>query len=289
MPTRRHFLKQASVATSGLLLNKSNWFKEPQLIGLQLYTVRDEIKMDVKGTIGRVASVGFNSVEVFGYESGHFFGLEPAAFSAILKQYNLKTPSGHYVMKDFLAKGDEDNLKRTVADAAKMGHEFFVVPYLTEDLRQSLDDYKKLAAHLNRAAEEAKSAGMQLAYHNHDFEFKDWGGGKNGFQILIAETDPALVSLEMDMYWITRAGLNPVDMIKANKGRIKMWHIKDMANTPEKEFTEVGSGIINYKEIFKYKKESGMKYFFVEQDKTKIPVFDSIAKSFQYIKNNILS
>jgi sugar phosphate isomerase/epimerase len=164
-----------------------------------------------------------------------------------------------------------------------------VIPYLTDDLRTGLDDYKKLAVKFNKAAEAAKGAGMQLAYHNHDFEFKDWGGGQTGFDILRKETDASLVNFEMDMYWVTKAGRDPIALINENPGRIKMWHIKDMANSPEKEFTEVGSGVINYKEIFKHAKESGMQYFFVEQDKTKIPVYESIRKSCDYVKKNLVA
>jgi sugar phosphate isomerase/epimerase len=92
----------------------------------------------------------------------------------------------------------------------------------------------------------------------------------------------------MDIFWVTKAGVDPIQLIKSNPGRIKMWHVKDMDNTPEKSFTEVGSGIINYKEIFKYKKESELEYFFVEQDQVKIPVYESIAKSLKYIKENKL-
>jgi sugar phosphate isomerase/epimerase len=112
----------------------------------------------------------------------------------------------------------------------------------------------------------------------------------------VKETDPAKVSFEIDFYWITRAGMDPIKMIESNAGRIKMWHIKDMADKEQATydvggqqfFTEVGTGIIDYKKIFKYKKESGMKYFFVEQDQTKIPVYESITKSFGYIKNNLV-
>ena len=289
MSTRRTFIKQASLATTGLLMNKSAFFKKQQLIGLQLYTLRNVMGKDIPGTIAKVAEIGYTSVEPFGYASGKYFGMSVEDFAAIFKQNNLKTPSGHYTMMDFLLKGDEDQLKKTVADAAKMNHEFFVIPYLTDNLRTSLDDYKKLAVKLNRAGEEAKSAGMQLAYHNHDFEFKDWGDGKTGFEVLRTETDHKLVSFEMDMYWVSRAGHDPIELIKSNKGRFKLWHIKDMANTPQKEFTEVGSGVINYKEIFKYQKESGMKYFYVEQDQVKIPVYDSITQSLAYLKKNILS
>ena len=297
MPSRRVFLRQASLATTGLLFSKASWFKDYPLIGLQLYTVRNDIGKDVKGTIAKVATAGYTSVEVFGYNNGKFFGLTPEEFLAVIRQNNLKTPSGHYGMSNFLVKGDEDDLKRTIADAAKMTHDFVVVPFLTANMRTSLDDYKSLAAKLNKAGEAAKSAGMQLAYHNHNFEFKDWGGGQTGFDVFVKETDPKLVKFELDMYWATRAGKDPIQLIKANPGRISMWHIKDMASKQaptfdvmgDQYFTEVGTGIINYKEIFKYKKESGMKYFFVEQDQVKMPVYDSIAKSLQYIKQHILS
>jgi len=288
MSSRRIFIKQASLASTALFINKSAWFARPDLIGIQLYTLRDEAKKDVKGTIAKIAEVGYNSVEVFNYSNGKFFDLSPEDFAAIFKQNNLKTPSGHYSMPNFLIKGDEDELKRTVADAVKMSHDFFTIPYLTDNMRTSLDDYKRLAERLNKAGEVVKNAGMRLAYHNHDFEFKDWGEGKTGFSIFQKETDPALVNFEVDIYWISKAGLDPVQFIQANSSRIRMWHVKDMDNTPEKTFTEVGSGVINYKEIFKLRKGSNLEYFFVEQDKTKIPVYESIAKSFQYLKKNIL-
>jgi sugar phosphate isomerase/epimerase len=297
MPTRRGFLKKTSFASAGLLVGKAGWFKSEPLIGLQLYTVRADIGKDVKGTIQKVAAIGYNSVEVFGYNKGKFFGLSPEEFLAIIKSNNLKTPSGHYAVSDFLLKGDMDDLNRTVADAAKMGHEFFVIPFLTDDMRTSLDDYKKLAANLNTAGKVVKDAGMQLAYHNHNFEFLDWGGGQTGFGILEKQTDPSLVSFEMDIYWVTRAGVDPIALIKSNPHRIKMWHMKDLASMTapsftvggDQTFTEVGSGIIHFKEIYKYRKESGMKYFFVEQDRTPGSVYDSITKSFHYIQQNLLS
>jgi sugar phosphate isomerase/epimerase len=290
MPTRRNFLKQASLASTALLIKQPEWewFKQKQLIGIQLYTLRNEVTKDVKGTIAKIAEIGYNSVEVFGYKAGKFFDLSPEDFSAVFKQHNLKTPSGHYTVFNFLTKGDEDELKRAVEDSTKLSHDFFTIPYLTDDMRTSLDDYKKLAEKLNKAGQAVKNAGMQLAYHNHNFEFKDWGEGKTGFDIFLKETDPSLVNFEMDIYWVKKAGIDPIQLIKANPGRIKMWHVKDMDNTPEQSFTEVGSGIIDYKEIFKYKKESGMKYFFVEQDQVKIPVYESISKSINYLKKNIL-
>ena len=289
MSSRRKFLKQASLASAVMIFNRPSWFASKDLIGIQLYTVRNEIKNDVKIPLAKIAEIGYTSVEVFGYGGGKFFGLSPDEFAAVIKQNNLVSPSGHYMMANYILKNDEDELKRTIGDAAKLSHQFFTIPYLTDNMRTSIDDYKKLAEKLNKAAGLAKEAGMRLAYHNHDFEFKDWGGGQTGFDILLKQTDPSLVNFEMDIYWTTKAGQDPLGIIHANPGRIKMWHVKDMDNTPQKFFTEVGSGIIDYKKIFKSRKESGMEYFFVEQDQVKMPVYESIAKSLQYIKSNIIS
>jgi sugar phosphate isomerase/epimerase len=296
MPNRRTFLKQASLASAGLMFVKNTPFVAVPLIGLQLYTVRNQIGKDPDGTLAKVAAIGYNSVELMGYGNGKFFGLTPAQFSALLQKYQLKTPSGHYGgMMTYLAKGDSAELKDNIAVAATMGHQYIVVPFLTDDMRTSLDDYKKLAGKLNIAGEEAKKAGLKLAYHNHDFEFKDWGGGQTGFDIFLKETDPSLVFFEMDIYWVTRAGHDPIQLINDNPGRIKMWHLKDMSQKMppsysvegQQYFAEVGTGIINFKDIFRYKAKSGMEFFFVEQDQTSEPVFDAITKSYNYVKTNL--
>jgi sugar phosphate isomerase/epimerase len=288
MPTRRRFLQQASLATTGLLLSKSDWFKKNKPVGLQLYTLRDQVGKDLKGTIARVAQIGYTDVETFGYTAGKYFGLSVADFAALLKQNNLRSPSGHYVLSDYLSKGNEDELKKAVEDSRPLSHDYFTIPFLPETLRTSLDDYKKIADLLNKAGEVVKAAGMKLAYHNHNFEFKDWGDGKTGFDIMLTQTDPALVNFEMDIFWVTKANADPIKLIQAHPGRFQMWHVKDMDNTDQRTFTEVGTGIINYKEIFKYQKLSGMKHFFVEQDQIKIDPYESITKSYEYIENNLL-
>jgi sugar phosphate isomerase/epimerase len=298
MPSRRHFLKHTSLASAGLLFSKADWLRaSAPLIGLQLYTLRNIMGKDVPGTLAQVAQIGYSSVELYNYNKGQFFGLSPEQFLALIKQNNLKTPSGHYGVNNFLVNGEEEELKRTVADAAKMEHQFFVIAFLLPNMRTSLDDYKKLAAKLNRAGQLVKAAGMQLAYHNHNFEFLDWGGGQTGFGVFAKETDPSLVSFEMDFYWVTRAGMDPIKLIQENAHRIKLWHLKDMSSAQAPTFTtdgpqfftEVGSGIINYKEIVKHKQQSGMQFFYVEQDQTQMPVFDSITKSFKYVQQNLVS
>ncbi len=296
MPSRRDFLKHSSLASAGLLLSKPDWFNAPPpLIGLQLYTLRSIMGKDVNGTLAQVAQIGYTSVELYNYSKGQFFGLSPEQFLGLIKQNNLKTPSGHYGVNNFLNTGDEEELKRTIADAAKMEHHFFIIAFLLPNMRTSLEDYKKLAVKLNRAGELVKAAGMQLAYHNHNFEFLDWGGGQTGFGVFEKETDPALVNFEVDFYWVTRAGMDPIKLIKENAHRIKLWHLKDMSSVQAPTFTtdgpqfftEVGSGIIKYKEIVKYKQQAGMQFFYVEQDQTQLPVYDSITKSLRYVQQNL--
>lgn len=296
MQTRRTFIKQSSLVTTGLLLTNTIRFKKNDLIGLQLFTVRAELPKDMEGTLAKVAGAGFNAVEVFGYDKGKFFGKKPEVFLDILKKNGLQTPSGHYMMIDFLTKGDKDVLKQTVADAAGMGHKYIVIPYLFDNMRTSLDDYKKLSEKLNIAGEAAKAAGLKLLYHNHNFEFKDWGNGATGFDVFKKETDASLVGFEIDFYWVARAGLEPLQLIRENQDRIKIWHVKDMSKKQpptyttdgEQFYTELGSGILDYKELFRHKKESGMEYFYIEQDQTGIPVYESIAKSFQYAKKQLV-
>jgi sugar phosphate isomerase/epimerase len=295
MPTRRTFLKQASLASAGLMFVKNTPFASQPLIGLQLWTVRRELAKDPEGTLAKVAGIGYNSVELMGYENGKFWGLTPVQLTEVLKKYNLKSPSGHYGMSNYLLKGDMNDLHDNIAVAASMGHRYIVIPFLTDKMRTSLDDYKKLAQKFNVAATEAKKSGLKLAYHNHDFEFKDWAGGQTGFNILLKETDPSLVFFEMDIYWAVRAGQDPIQLINDNPGRIKLWHLKDMSQKMppsysvegQQYFAEVGTGIINFKEIFRYKQKSGMEYFYVEQDETSEPVFDAITKSYNYVKTNL--
>jgi sugar phosphate isomerase/epimerase len=285
MPTtRRDFIRQSSVLTAGFLLNKEAWFKAQTKIGLQLYTVRNEMAKDPKDTLAKVASQGYKTVETFGYNDHKWFGLTAAELLATLKEHGLTTPSGHtYPASMFLQSGWEDKWKTAVEDAKLVGQEYIVIPWLEEQYRKSADNFKKIATSLNKAGEICKKSGMKLAYHNHDFEFAPVDG-QTGFDIYLKETDPKLVSFELDIYWATKAGKDPIALFQKYPGRFAMWHVKDMDKTPKKFFTEVGNGIIDYKKIFNYAKLSGMKYFFVEQDVCPGPPLESTAKSAAYLQ-----
>ena len=292
MTTRRSFLKTTSVLSAGVLMFPSELKMKKPEIGLQLYTVRDAMEKNAVATLARVAGVGYNSVEGATYTgSEKFYGMSAKEFAKVLKKNGLVIPSSHYRLG---ADKESANLKGTILndwnkavdDAAEVGIKYMVCAYLSEEERGDLDRYKKIADQLNVAGETCKKANIQLCYHNHDFEFVKQGD-EYPYDVLLG-ADKNLVKMEMDLYWVKKAGQDPVALFKKHPGRFPLWHVKDMDNTADHSFTEVGNGIINFKEIFKHKNEAGMKHFFVEQDKCPGDPFVSIAKSIRYIKSNLV-
>ena len=294
MHSRRSFLKQAGIATAGVLLFPSlasfAGSGKVKKVGIQLYTLRDLLPKDVKGVIGQIAAAGYKEVETYGYnpQSG-FWGLSPKEFKTLLKANGLTAVSGHVSIDKFIKDGDTVDLKANIEALKIIGAEYLVVPWLGEDLRNSADDYKKIAARLNQAAELCKAAGLKLAYHNHDFEFTKYGD-TTGYDILLAETSPKLVKFELDLYWAVHSGNDPVALFEKHPGRFPMWHVKDMDKANRDLNTEVGKGSIDYKRIFASASTSGMKHFFVEHENNYKPdEIGSIKESFQYIQQNLLS
>jgi len=283
MTTRRELLKQMAWVTAGSFLMQDafayNDVKNKK-VGVQLYTIREAIGKDAKGSLKQIADLGFSEVENFGY-NGKFFGMDAATYKGLLGDLGMTAPSGHYMYNNIL-KGWE----KAVEDAKAIGQNYMVLAYLLPPERKSLDDYKKIADNLNKAGEVCKQAGIQLCYHNHEFEFEAMNGTLP-FDILTNETDAGLVKVELDLYWATVAGQDPVALFKKHKGRVALWHVKDMDKTPKKNFTEVGNGVIDFATIFKHAKTSGMKHFFVEQDVCPGSPFDSIKQSIGYIKSNL--
>jgi sugar phosphate isomerase/epimerase len=177
-----------------------------------------------------------------------------------------------------------DQWKTTVEDMASIDVKYVVYAIIAEAERKTLDDYKVWADRFNQFGEICKQAGSQYVYHNHDFEFKPFNG-QMGYDILLKNTDPSLVKFEIDLYWITKAGQDPVAYIEKNPGRFELYHIKDMEDSPSKTFTEVGQGTVDFERVFKVRDIAGMKLFFVEQDLTKIDRVKSIKMSFDYLNN----
>lgn len=260
--------------------------QETKKVGIQLYTLRNEIQESLEGTIQKVADIGYSWVEGFGYENGRILGKTPQEFQSMLSNMGLTMPSTHAVTELTTSGGKSaimDAMKKAAEDAKTAGSEYIVYAYLQESERQSMDDYRRHADTFNQFGEICKNVGIQFAYHNHDFEFQQFGD-EIAYDYLIENTDPELVKFELDLYWITKAGYDPVEYFDKADGRIELWHVKDMEPGDEKFFAEVGEGTIDFARIFDARQTSGMQYFFVEQDQSRRNPLESIEMSFNHLQ-----
>ncbi len=277
---RREFVKSSTAFTALSVVGLSNlafsFVKPKQPMGVQLYTVRDLMKKDVPGTIAKVAGIGYTHVEGAGYNNRKFYGMGPKDFKSLLSDNGLTMPSSH-VTTPFL----KNSANETFEDAATAGCEYVVLAWLAPNERTSLDDYRKIIELVNTSSEIASKHGIKLGYHNHDFEFVKLDG-QIPYELMMKELSTE-IPMELDLYWSTRIGQNPVELFDKYPGRFPLWHVKDMDDTPEKAFTEVGNGTIDFKPIFKKERTAGLKYFFVEQDVCKRPPLESIEISYSNI------
>lgn len=296
MQTRRSFIKATSLLGAGVLVAPSlpAMLKGGKTdIGLQLYTVRDAMGKDPAGTLAKVAQIGYTSVEgTYTPGAENFYGLDKDAFAGLLKQNRLILRSCHYRLGEDETGGSMQGTilhdwDRAIEDAHALGIQYMVCAWLSPAERLGLDHYKKLAGEFNAAGEKCKKAGIQFCYHNHNFEF-DKQDGQFPYEVLLDNTDSSLVKMEMDMYWVTLAGQDPLQLFQQHPGRFPLWHLKDIDKTPERSFAAVGTGTVDFKRIFTHAREAGMKHFFVEQDKTPGSPFDSIAQSYDYIRKNLV-
>ncbi len=286
---RRQFSKlMGAGALSSLIPSRALWeMKKVGKIGIQLYTVRDAMAADPVGTLKAIAAMGYDDVEVAGYKNGEYYGMAPKEFKKVLDDLGLTITSGHTLTgaQDKSLFGTPINqFERYAEDAATIGQEYIVLAYLLDFERESSDHYKGIAELLNKCGQISAKHGVKMAYHNHDFEFFELDG-KIPYDILLSETDASIVDMELDLYWTEKANVSAKKYFENHAGRFSLWHVKDMDNTDERFFTEVGNGIIDFEEIFKCKKKSGMKHFYVEQDacKNHQPI-ESVKISIDYLK-----
>lgn len=290
MTNRRTFLAQAGIASAAALL-------APQLLkaagrsypGLQLYTLRDQLPKDVKGVIPKVAKAGYKEVETFGYDmKTGYWGLHTNDFSKLLKDNGLTTPSGHYGIDSYFGKGDTSDLKKYIEVARTLGQTYVIIPSLNGDFIKTVDECKAVAEKMNKAAEICKASGLKLGYHNHNFEWKPLTGGGTFYDTILKETDPKLVHMEMDIFWVVRAGQNPVEIFAKHPGRFALVHVKDRDKRNPDINTEVGKGSIDFKTIIPKAKAAGVKHFIMEQENfTNIDPYVSITESCNYMKNTL--
>lgn len=279
MINRRSFLSTATRSVIGAAaltaLNRIEGRAATKLgaIGVQLYTVRGQMAKDFEGSLQKIAAIGYKEVEFAGY-----YNKSPKDIKAILDRHGLTAPAAHIPLNDIQTKLDQ-----TIEAAKAIGHQFLICPYLEDKDRRTLDDYKRHAETFNRAGEDCSKAGILFGYHNHNFEFEA-KNGKLPYDLLLAETDKNLVKMELDLYWISKAGQDPVAYLNKYKDRFAMFHVKEMDKTPKRGITEVGRGVIDFKTIFAKAPKGAIKHYFVEQDTTPGSPFDSIKVSFDYLK-----
>jgi len=281
--SRKTFLKLSALALAAPLASRLDAFaKPPKVVGLQLYTLRDQLAKDLEGTLRKVADIGYKEVELFGYSDGKFFGKTAAEFASLLKGVGLVPVSGHYLAGIAMPqmKGTLTNdWQRAVDDAAAMGVKYMNCAFLFPNERKTLDDYRRHAELFNKSAEVTRKAGIRFGYHNHDFEFQKLDG-QEPYDILLKQTDKSLVHMELDLYWTAFAGKDPVELFKQNPGRFPLWHLKDMEKSESRTFAEVGTGSIDFQRILNAGKTAGLKHFFVEQDVCKRPPLEAVQISY---------
>ncbi len=238
---------------------------------LQAYTVRDDSAQDFYGTIQKVATIGYAGLELAG-----LYGKDAKELKTVLDDNGLIVPGAH------VGLGDLQNLEAALETYKTLGAKYLIVPYLPAEMRTSMDDYKKLAASLAEIGEKINKAGFGFAYHNHDFEFEKFGGDVPAYDVIF-DSAPA-VKVEMDAYWVKKAGYDPVDYIKKYAGRVPLIHVKDM--TEDGKFAQVGEGTTDFEPIFAAAESvGGVEYYIVEQDSTYgTPPLDAITTSFQNLQ-----
>ncbi len=279
---RRHFIKNLSLGAAALYANKllPNISIDKSL-AVQLYTVRDAVSKNLEGTLERLAGLGYKNIELYGY-NGTFFGKTASEFKTILGNTGIKVLSSHHTTGIAMkGKGTlSDGWDKAVEDIHAVGAEYMVCAFLFPNERTT-ENYKALPAMLDKAGTATKTAGIQFAYHNHDFEFEKLDDTLV-YDFLLKNTSSDLVKMEMDLYWISKAGQDPVAYFEKYPGRFAMWHVKDM-EAGTKAITEVGNGTIDFDRIFKARKKAGLKYWFVEQDTSKRDMFESLTISRDYL------
>ena len=297
---RRTFIKQSAVIGLGLpFLGCSSEMKQTVMkskyldtIGLQLWTVRNQLQEDFEGTIQKIAAQGYKQVETFRLEQVE--KIYPMLNDLGMKIYSTHIPSAHFTGRWEFHGGEPKSFDKMLEDAEKKGIKHMVVAWLDAGER-SLDDYKRLAEGFNNAGEKTKAAGITLSYHNHNFEFAEVEGVQP-YELLMKEFDPKYAQFELDVFWASTAGLDPIELMKRMKGKVSLLHLKDKkegtpdswdtGDVPRDAFKELGNGVVDLKKIIEMAEETGVEYCFVEQDESADPLA-STKTSLDWLKKTV--
>ena len=269
---RRSFLRTSSAAlAAGALLGPNRALAAaratvPDRLGIQLYTLRDILPGDVNGTLEMLVRYGYGEVETAGYADR-----SPDVFRDLLDTLGLRSPSAHTLVSEIvagaasMAEAGLPDLDTALELCATVGQDYLVIPWLPPDARPDRDGYLALADQLNGFGERARAAGVQLGYHNHDFEFETFGSDRPAYFDFVERLDPTLVVLELDLYWAVVAGYDPVAIFERYPGRFPLWHVKDGAGDDMTQ-SVVGRGTIDWPRIFASSDTAGLKHAFIEAD-----------------------
>ncbi len=277
MKNRREFLKVSAVGSVGMMLLGATESmaavgddRKKFGVGLQLYTIRDAMAADVKGTLKKVSDLGFKNMELAGYSNGKFYGFSPAEFKKIMTDLGMVALSSHAAVE---SKGITVESAKLMADAhAALGVKYCIQPWVNDEDR-TIEKYKKMIGDWNKVGKIMKGVGIQFGYHNHNFEFKKVDGLVPYYDVFMKEMDKELITMELDLFWASKAGQDPIAMFKKYPGRFQLLHFKDMhTNQPpffdviKDDICSVGEGVIDFKKIWAAKESAGAKYLFVEDD-----------------------
>lgn len=293
--SRRDFLKVAGAGTIGAVVFSQYGCKRSEGIGLQLYTIRDAMAKDVPGSLNKVADAGYEYLELADYANGKFYGYEPEEFLKLVNDLGMKVLSSHTQVE---GEGVTlDNARKMAEDHAKLKVKYCLQPWIVEEMRTTIASYQKMAANWNQIGRIMKEYGIQFGYHNHNFEFDTVEGKVPFYDVMLADLDKDLVTMELDIFWTTKAGQDPVEIIKKYPGRFQLFHMKDMytkeppffTTVGVKDFAPVGAGVIDFKRVLAVKDIAGMKYMVVEQDLSRDgDMFADIKTSITNLKTKIL-
>jgi sugar phosphate isomerase/epimerase len=278
--SRRQFLKQNAMALAAIGLSNNLLFadfKGKEIMGLQLYSVRDDMKKDPLGTLQKLSQMGYKTVEHAGYVDGKFYGYTPLEFKKILEDLNLKMLSGHSVLNkshwNESTKDFTDQWKKTITDAAVVGQKYVISPWLDESLRKNYNELLGFLELFNKTGALCKQSGMKFGYHNHDFEFNTTINNQKLFDIILQHTDPALVTQQLDIGNMYHARARAADIMKKYPKRFESLHVKDEIKSSSKgemgdtyESTVLGKGIIPVKQIIDLARKQGTTLFIIEQE-----------------------
>ncbi|HET6995095.1 MAG TPA: TIM barrel protein [Chitinophagaceae bacterium] len=276
--SRRTFIKKTTMAVAASTFFSNELFatkKEAQLTGVQLYSVRDDMKKDPSGTLKQLSKMGYRYVEHANYVDRKFYGYSAKDFRKLLDDTGLKMPSGHTVMGkqhwDDATKDFTDSWRYTVEDAAVVGQMYVISPWLDQALRKNQDDLKRFLEVFNKSGELCKKSGMKFGYHNHDFEFSEKFGDVTMYDVILRNTDPKLVIHQLDIGNLYNGGATALEVVKKWPGRFQSMHVKDeikaTSGNEQFESTKLGAGIVPVKEVIDLgKKSGGTIHFIIEQE-----------------------